>query len=212
MIFKKNKPTKDKTKMTLTIIQGNITYAETDAIVNAANSGLREGGGVCGAIFDAVEEVGGQDAHRKLTDACRAIGHCPTGDAVITPSFGLKATHIIHAVGPVWSGRKADSTDNPLVAPLTERELKQVEELASAYRAVLRVCNENNLRSVTIPGISTGIFGFPGAVAAVVAKQICENEAGDIDVTLIAYNDDSLIELQQAPSAEGLALLNGHKF
>ena len=212
MIFKKNKPTKDKTKMTLTIIQGNITYAETDAIVNAANSGLREGGGVCGAIFDAVEEVGGQDAHRKLTDACRAIGHCPTGDAVITPSFGLKATHIIHAVGPVWSGRKADSTDNPLVAPLTERELKQVDELASAYRAVIRVCNENKLRSVTIPGISTGIFGFPGAVAAVVAKQICEKEAGDINVTLIAYNDDSLIELQQAPSAEGLALLNGHKF
>ena len=208
MIFKKNKPTKDKTKMTLTITQGNITYAETDAIVNAANSALREGGGVCGAIFGAVKKVGGQDAHRKLTEACRAIGHCPTGDAVITPSFGLKAAHIIHAVGPVWSGRKGHN----LVAPLTASELKQIEELASAYRAVLRVCNENKLRSVTIPGISTGIFGFPGAVAAVVAKQICENEAGDIDVTLIAYNDDSLIELQQAPSAEGLALLNGHKF
>ena len=208
MIFKKNKTTKDKTKMTLTITQGNITYAETDAIVNAANSALREGGGVCGAIFGAVRKVGGQDAHRKLTEACRAIDHCPTGDAVITPSFGLKAAHIIHAVGPVWSGRKAHN----LVAPLTASELKQVEELASAYRAVIRVCKENNLRSVTIPGISTGIFGFPGAVAAVVAKQICENEAGDIDVTLIAYNDDSLIELQQAPSAEGLALLNGHKF
>ena len=207
MIFKKNKPTKDKTKMTLTITQGNITYAETDAIVNAANSALREGGGVCGAIFGAVKKVGGQDAHRKLTEACRAIGHCPTGDAVITPSFGLKAAHIIHAVGPVWSGRKGHN----LVAPLTASELKQIEELASAYRAVLRVCNENKLRSVTIPGISTGIFGFPGAVAAVVAKQICEKEAGDINVTLIAYNDDSLIELQQAPSAEGLALLNGHK-
>lgn len=207
MIFKKNKPTKDKTKMTLTITQGNITYAETDAIVNAANSALREGGGVCGAIFGAVKKVGGQDAHRKLTEACRAIGHCPTGDAVITPSFGLKATHIIHAVGPVWSGRE----DDDLVAPLTESELKQVDELASAYRAVIRVCKESKLRSVTIPGISTGIYGFPGSVAAVVAKQICENEAGDINVTLIAYNDDSLIELQQAPSAEGLALLNGHK-
>ena len=194
--------------MALTITQGNITYAETDAIVNAANSGLREGGGVCGAIFGAVKKVCGQDAYRKLTEACRAIGHCPTGDAVITPSFGLKAAHIIHAVGPVWSGRKGHN----LVAPLTASELKQVEELASAYRAVIRVCNENNLRSVTIPGISTGIYGFPGTVAAVVAKQICENEAGDIDVTLIAYNDDSLIELQQAPSAEGLALLNGHKF
>ena len=207
MIFKKNKPTKDKTKMTLTITQGNITYAETDAIVNAANSALREGGGVCGAIFGAVKKVGGQDAHRKLTEACRAIGHCPTGDAVITPSFGLKATHIIHAVGPVWSGRE----DDDLVAPLTESELKQVDELASAYRAVIRVCKESKLRSVTIPGISTGIYGFPGSVAAVVAKQICENEAGDINVTLIACNDDSLIELQQAPSAEGLALLNGHK-
>jgi O-acetyl-ADP-ribose deacetylase (regulator of RNase III) len=208
MIFKKNNPTKDKTKMTLTIIKDDITYAETDAIVNAANSALREGGGVCGAIFGAVKKVGGQDAHRKLTGACRVIGHCPTGDAVITPSFGLKAAHIIHAVGPVWSGRKGHN----LVAPLTASELKQIEELASAYRAVIRVCNENELHSVTIPGISTGIFGFPGAVAAVVAKQICENESGDIDVTLIAYNDDSLIELQQAPSAEGLALLNGHKF
>jgi len=162
---------------------------------------------VCGAIFGAVKKVGGQDAHRKLTEACQAIGHCPTGDAVITPSFGLKATHIIHAVGPVWSGRE----DRDLVAPLTESELKQVDELASAYRAVIRVCKESKLRSVTIPGISTGIFHFPESVAAVVAKQICENEAGDINVTLIAYNDDSLIELQQAPSAEGLALLNGHK-
>ena len=208
MIFKKNKPTKDKTKMTLTITQGNITYAETDAIVNAANSALREGGGVCGAIFGAVKKVGGQDAHRKLTEACRAIGHCPTGDAVITPSFGLKAAFIIHAVGPDWAGRKGRA----LVAPLTDSELKQVDELASAYRAVIRVCKENNLRSVTIPSIGTGIYEFPAVVAAVVAKHICENEAGDVDVTLIAYNDDSLIELQQAPSAEGLALLNGHKF
>lgn len=208
MIFNRNKPRKDGTKMTLTITQGNITYAETDAIVNAANSALHEGGGVCGAIFGAVAKLGGREGHRKLTEACNAIGHCPTGDAVITPSFGLKAAYIIHAVGPVWTGRKKDE----LVAPLTERELKHVDELASAYRAVIRVCNENKLRSVTIPGISTGIFGFPESVAAVVAKQICENEAGDIDVTLIAYNDDSLIELQQAPSAEGLALINGHKF
>ena len=208
MIFKKNKPTKDKTKMTLTITQGNITYAETDAIVNAANSALREGGGVCGAIFGAVKKVGGQDAHRKLTEACRAIGHCPTGDAVITPSFGLKATHIIHAVGPVWSGRE----DDDLVAPLTESELKQVDELASAYRAVIRVCKESKLRSVTIPGIGTGIYEFPAVVAAVVAKQICENESGDLDVTLIAYNGDSFATLNAAPSADGLALLNGHKF
>lgn len=208
MFFKRNKPTKDKTKMTLTIIQGSITYAETDAIVNAANDRLAEGGGVCGAIFGAVKKVGGHDAHRKLTEACRAIRHCPTGDAVITPSFGLKAAYIIHAVGPEWNGRKRDA----LTAPLTDCELKQVDELASSYRAVIRVCNENNLRSVTIPSIGTGIYEFPAVVAAVVAKQICENESGDLDVTLIAYNGDSLVTLTAAPSAEGLALLNGHKF
>jgi O-acetyl-ADP-ribose deacetylase (regulator of RNase III) len=194
--------------MTLTIIQGNITYAETDAIVNAANDRLAEGGGVCGAIFGAVKKVGGQDAHRKLTEACRVIGHCPTGDAVITPSFGLKAAHIIHAVGPDWDGREA----RDLVAPLTKQELSQVDELASAYRAVIRVCRENNVRSVTIPSIGTGIYDFPAVVAAVVAKQICENESGDLDITLIAYSGDSLSTLNAAPSAEGLALLNGHKF
>ncbi len=96
--------------------------------------------------------------------------------------------------------------------PLTEHELKLVDQLASVYRVANRVCNENNLRPVTISDISTGIYGFPWSVAAVVAKQICENEAGNIDLTLIAFIDDSLIELQQAPSAQILALLNGHKF
>ena len=194
--------------MTITIIQGNITYSQTDAIVNAANSALREGGGVCGAIFHAVNKVGGRSAYQQLIQACRDIGHCPTGDAVITPSFGLQAPFIIHAVGPVWNGRK----DEDLVAPLTPQELKQADELAAAYRAVLRVCRENNLKSVTIPGISTGIYGFPKNVAAIIAKQVCEAEAGDIDVHLISYEDDSLIELRTAPTAEGIALLNGHQF
>ena len=194
--------------MALTIREGDITSAETDAIVNAANERLAEGGGVCGAIFDAVEKFGGQDGHRKLTEACAARRPCRTGNAVITSSFGLKAAHIIHAVGPVWKEREGDA----LTAPLTEHELKKVDELASAYRAVLRVCKEIKLRSVTIPGISTGIFGFPASVAAIVAKQICENESGDLDITLIAYNGDSLATLNAAPSTEGLALLNGHKF
>ena len=143
-----------------------------------------------------------------MIQACRDIGHCPTGDAVITPSFGLQAPFIIHAVGPVWNGREKDD----LVAPLNPQELKQADELAAAYRAVLRVCRENNLKSVTIPGISTGIYGFPKNVAAIIAKQVCEAEAGDIDVHLISYEDDSLIELRTAPTAEGIALLNGHQF
>ena len=194
--------------MTITIIQGNITYSQTDAIVNAANSALREGGGVCGAIFGAVHKVGGRSAYQQLTQAYRDMGHCPTGDAVITPSFGLQAPFIIHAVGPVWNGREGKK----LIAPLNPQELKQADELAAAYRAVLRVCRENNLKSVTIPGISTGIYGFPKNVAAIIAKQVCEAEAGDIDVHLISYEDDSLIELRTAPTAEGIALLNGHQF
>src|SRR5208282_6700476 len=84
------------------VVQGDIATIEADAIVNAANAALEAGGGVCGAIFRAA----GVDA---LTRACRAIGHCPTGEAVITPAFGIKtARHIIHAVGPVYTVYPAD--------------------------------------------------------------------------------------------------------
>jgi O-acetyl-ADP-ribose deacetylase (regulator of RNase III) len=203
-----NHLTEKREPMSLVITQGNITYAETDAIVNAANSALREGGGVCGAIFGAVAKLGGREGHQSLTKACREIGGCPTGDAVITPSFGLVAKHIIHAVGPIWGGRKGAD----LVGGLTERELVQVDELASAYRAVIRVARANGLRSVTIPGIGTGIYGFPEDVAAAVAVKICSEESGDLDVQLIAYSPESLQVLQNAPSAKALAQLNGHKF
>ena len=178
--------------MTLTITQGNIAYAKTDAIVNAANSELSKGGGVCGAIFGAVKIVAGLEGQQNLINACRAIGGCATGNAVITPSFGLVAKHIIHAVGPIWSGRKGSA----MTGALTERELVQVEELASAYRSVIRVAGENGLKSVTIPGISTGIYEFPEEVAAVVAVKICSEESGDLDVHLIAYSPESLQILQ----------------
>ena len=194
--------------MTLTITQGNITYAKTDAIVNAANSELSKGGGVCGAIFGAVKIVAGLEGQQNLINACRNIGGCPTGDAVMTPSFGLVAEHIIHAVGPIWAGRKKEA----LVGILTEREIVQVDELASAYRAVIRVAVENGLKSVTIPGISTGIYGFPEEVAAAVAVKICSEESGNLDVHLIAYSPESLQFLQNAPSAKALAQLNGHVF
>ena len=100
------------------VIQGDITTITVDAIVNAANSALEAGGGMCGAIFRAV----GADA---LTRACRSIGHCPTGEAVITPAFGIKtARHIIHAVGPVFTACPAEKA----------REL-----LRSAYRAAIHL-------------------------------------------------------------------------
>jgi O-acetyl-ADP-ribose deacetylase (regulator of RNase III) len=189
--------------MAMTIETGNITKASTDAIVNAANSGLYEGAGVCGAIFGAVAASGG---HQQLTQACREIGHCETGNAVITPSFGLPAGSIIHAVGPVWSGEK-----NPTES-LSSDQMKNVNELLSTYRAILRVCRENNLTSVTIPAISTGIYGFPEDLAAAIAVKVCMEEAGDIAVTLIGFNSDSEITLRNAPTPEASALLSGLSF
>jgi O-acetyl-ADP-ribose deacetylase (regulator of RNase III) len=182
--------------MAVKIIQGSITRSQTDAIVNAANSALREGGGVCGAIFGAVRKVGGPEGHRGLTNECRQIDYCPTGSAVITSSYGLPAKFIIHAVGPVWSGRHEDE----IKSPLSTQEAEQLAELASAYRSVLRVCRENGLKSVTIPGISTGIFGLPKSLGAAVAVLVCEEEGEGLDVQLIAYEDDSLIALKDAPS------------
>lgn len=184
--------------MGLQIETGNITKASTDAIVNAANSGLYEGAGVCGAIFGAVAASGG---HQQLTQACREIGHCETGNAVITPSFGLPAGSIIHAVGPVWSGDKNPST-------LTSEQIQNVNELASTYRAILRVCRENNLRSVSIPAISTGIYGFPVDLAAAIAVKICTEESGDIDVTLIGFNSDNTLVLMNTPSPRAATLLS----
>ncbi len=82
---------------TLRIQKQSITEIDVDCIVNAANSQLRHGGGVCGAIFAAA-------GARELQAACDTLGHCPTGEAVITPGFKLKAKYIVHAVGPIWQG------------------------------------------------------------------------------------------------------------
>ena len=183
------------------VTHGNITKATTAAIVNAANKNLGEGGGVCGAIFGAVKRAGG---HAQLTAACREIGHCPTGDAVITPSFGLAAPWIIHAVGPVWRGRKWDEINSPL----TEDELSQLRELGETYVAVLRVCRENGVSSVTIPAISTGIYGLPKELGAAIARTVCARDAGDLKVTLIAYEDDSHETLAAAPTAAALRMLS----
>lgn len=127
------------------IVQGDITRQETDAIVNAANKLLRVGGGVDGAIHRA--------AGPRLEAACRAIGGCPTGSAVITPGFDLPARHVIHAVGPVWSGGQAGED----------------AALASCYEQSLRLAVDHGLESVAFPAISTGIFGFPLDRAARIA-------------------------------------------
>ena len=126
-------------------VQGDITAETVDAIVNAANSSLARGGGVCGAIFAA--------AGPELDGVCRALGGCPTGDAVVTPGFALRAHWIVHAVGPVWRG---GNDDEPAL-------------LASAYRRSLDVASDAGATSIAFPAISTGIYGYPLAPATEIA-------------------------------------------
>ena len=181
------------------VIVADITRVSAGAIVNAANSNLLPGGGVCGAIFSAVDHRGGFD---ELEAACRAIGHCNTGDAVVTPSYGLDSPFIIHAVGPVWPGE-------PHVMPpsLSPDQKRAMSALASTYGAVLRVCRENDIRSVAIPAISTGIYGVPTELGAAIAVAVCSELAGDIEVTLVAYDESARRTLESAPSAAAMALL-----
>lgn len=129
----------------ITVLRGDITQLEVDAIVNAANSGLLGGGGVDGVIHRA----GGP----AIMEECRAIGGCPTGEAVITTGGKLNARYVIHAVGPVWHG--GDHQEDEL--------------LANAYRTSLKRAVENNVKSIAFPNISTGIYGFPKQRAAEIA-------------------------------------------
>ena len=124
--------------MAIQIIKKGITKLEVDAIVNAANSQLQAGGGVCGAIF---EEAG----YKELTAACRKIGHCETGSAVITPGFSLKAKYIIHAVGPIWNGGNSG----------------EAKFLHGSYFSALEFAKANGCHSIGFPLISSGIFGYP---------------------------------------------------
>lgn len=124
---------------------GDITRLSVDAIVNAANERLLPGAGVCGAIHRA--------AGPELEAACRAIGHCPTGAAVITPGFSLPARHVIHTVGPVWQGGGAG-----------EEAL-----LRGCYAQSMALAAEARVRDIAFPAISTGIFGYPPKLAAAAA-------------------------------------------
>ena len=134
-------------KSTLAIVEGDITKEETEAIVNAANSGLRGGGGVDGAIHRA----GGP----SILEECRKIGHCPTGQAVITSGGNLLAKYVIHTVGPVWSGGNRN----------------EAGLLKSAYLESLKIASKKGLKSVSFPAISTGAYGYPLSEAARIALK-----------------------------------------
>jgi O-acetyl-ADP-ribose deacetylase len=129
----------------LTVVQGDITRLDVDAIVNAANTSLLGGGGVDGAIHRA--------AGPELLAECRAIGGCPTGQARMTAGYRLPARHVIHTVGPVYGGGSN----------------READALRSCYRESLRLAEAANLRSVAFPCISTGIYGYPKAEACEIA-------------------------------------------
>jgi O-acetyl-ADP-ribose deacetylase (regulator of RNase III) len=132
----------------LVLVQGDITAEKAEAVVNAANSGLRGGGGVDGAIHRA----GGPE----IMEQCRAIGGCPTGEAVVTGAGRLRSLWVIHAVAPVWRGGGQG----------------EAELLASAYRRSLALAEERGVRTIALPSLGTGAYGYPLEEAARIALGV----------------------------------------
>lgn len=139
-------------KSSIEVKKIGITELDVDAIVNAANNRLLEGGGVCGAIF--------RDAgSNELAKACSEIGGCETGNAVITPGFNLSAKYIIHSVGPIWNGGNND----------------EAELLYNAYEQSLVLAKENECHSIGFPVISSGIYRYPKDEAWKIAITACND-------------------------------------
>jgi O-acetyl-ADP-ribose deacetylase (regulator of RNase III) len=133
----------------LEAIEADITTLALDAIVNAANSALRPGGGVDGAIR--------KRAGRELDEELARIGHCAEGNALITPGYRLPAAYVIHTVAPIWAGGRDRAA--------------QEETLARCYANVLKVADENSVRTVAFPSIGTGAYRWPPDVAARIAFE-----------------------------------------
>jgi O-acetyl-ADP-ribose deacetylase (regulator of RNase III)/catechol 2,3-dioxygenase-like lactoylglutathione lyase family enzyme len=164
----------------MAIALGSITDLDVDAIVNAANSSLQGGAGVDGAIHRA--------AGPRLAEEGRALAPVAPGDARITGGYRLKAKHVIHTVGPMWAGG----------------DQGEPETLASCYRRSLALAEEAGVRSLAIPAISTGIYGYPAAKAASVAvREIAlwlDTHELPETVILSAFSADAAMVIRRAMS------------
>ncbi len=165
----------------IVLARGDITRFEADAIGNAANAHLAGGGGVDGAIHRA----GGP----SIMAECRAIGGCPTGSAVATTAGNLPARYVIHAVGPIWRGGEAG----------------EAGLLASAYSTVMALAAKKGVRTLALPSISTGVYGYPlelaGPVALAAVAGALRGETTVERVTFVLFNDQTLDAYERALDA-----------
>ena len=160
------------------VIKADITSLDVDAIVNAANSSLRGGGGVDGAIHRA--------AGPELARVAGALGPIRAGEAVITPGFRLRAAFVIHAVGPIWRGGDAG----------------EEETLRRAYARCFALARDSAVRSIAFPAISTGVYGFPKALAAPIAVEVMRANESRFDRIVACVFDDENERLYQKVLAE----------
>jgi len=155
----------------ITLVEGDITRQQVDAIVNAANSSLLGGGGVDGAIHRA--------AGPELLAECRTLGGCPTGQAVITRGYRLPARWVIHTVGPIWQ----------------DGEANEDALLASCYRNSLALAAKRNLHTIAFPAISTGAYGFPlkraSRIAVTEVRRFLEQDTSIEEVIFVCFGSEA---------------------
>jgi O-acetyl-ADP-ribose deacetylase len=169
------------------VVEADITTLDADAIVNAANEGLRPGGGVCGAIHRA--------AGPELEAACRPLAPCPPGESRITPGFALRARWVVHAVGPVWRGGGSGEDGT----------------LARCYASAIGQASAKGARTVAFPAISTGVYGFPPERAAPVAVRAAAEALArhpDIDEVVFCCFGSASADLHRR-AVEALSARNG---